>query len=100
MKKDIPKKRGTVFRKVLSLMTVILLLCSVLTSCSGKTPEGETKTGPPDAASDASPEPGVTTAAPKPTGPPLTATGETNWQAVLKQSAAVVYLTLNPELAL
>ncbi|MCR5336592.1 MAG: hypothetical protein K6E42_08595 [Synergistes sp.] len=100
MKKEIPKKRGTVFRKVLSLMTVILLLCSVLTSCSGKTPEGETQTGPPDAASDASPDPGVTTAAPKPTGPPLTATGETNWQAVLKQSAAVVYLTINPELAL
>ena len=47
MKKDIPKKRGTVFRKVLSLMTVILLLCSVLTACSGKAQEEQTPTEPP-----------------------------------------------------
>ncbi|MCR5767466.1 MAG: hypothetical protein K6G45_03125 [Lachnospiraceae bacterium] len=100
MLKDTHKRRAGKFRKVISVLTVILLLSSVLISCSKKVQDNETQTQQPADGSEnvsGSSDSSVTTA---PSGPPLTASGDTDWEEVLKQSTAVVYLTINPELAL
>ena len=95
MEKHIIRIRAGTFRRAVSILTVILLICSTLISCSKKSPPDENQT---DTAAVTSGD--KLSPTPAPTGPPLKASGEVNMQAVLRQSAAVVYITINPELAL
>ena len=101
MIKDIRiKKAGSVIR-VISILIFIMLISPVLISCSCseknvQQPDAATNISG-SAADDSGTQPSAT---PVITGPPLTSTGETDWDAVMKQSAAVVYLTINPEIAL
>ena len=95
MKKEVQTRRPLSCRRVISVLTVILLLCSTLMACSKKASDED----PPDQSAAVTSE-AKPTATAAPTGPPKMASGETNMQAVIKLSTAVVYLTINPELAL
>ncbi len=92
MKKDFRNGHEKGLRKSISVLTVILLICSFLISCSGEASNSGISVA-------VTPE-SSTAATNIPLGPPLTESGETDWSALLKQSSAVVYLTINPELAL
>ncbi|MBR5967994.1 MAG: hypothetical protein IK001_05290 [Lachnospiraceae bacterium] len=96
MEKNVKRIRAGTVRRAISVLTVLLLLCSVLISCSKKSPPDDTQTDQTAAATSGD----TLSPTPAPTGPPLKASGEVNMQAVLKKSAAVVYLTINPELAI
>ncbi len=85
-------KRTKTFIKAIALSLIIVLSCSVLISCSCEAPIDETALTP---TSEPQPSP-----VPSPAAPPVTESGETDWQAVLSRSSAVVYLTINPEVAL
>jgi hypothetical protein len=93
-------------RKTISILAVILLLCTAFTACSKNAQDNETQTQQSAVGSETASNPdGDTTAdlsgtRPTPTGPPLKLSGEVDKQALARQSAAVVYLTINPELAL
>lgn len=79
----------------ISIVLIIVLACSVLISCSGEAPAVETPAPTASVTPEPQPTP-VKTPAPR----PVTDTGETDWEAVLERSSAVVYLTINPEVAL
>jgi len=105
------KRRVGTFRKTISVLIIILLLCPALIACSKKAPDIDTQPSEEDITSElpltASGE--IEKAPDIDTQPseeditselPLTASGEIDLQMVLEQSAAVVYLAINPELAL
>ena len=104
MEKHIIRIRAGTFRRAVSVLTVILLLCSVLTSCSKKTADNDSQIQQPLTDTSVDSDAGTSKSQPTPTlaptGPPKTATGEVDKQAVIKKSVAVVYLTINPEVAL
>ena len=79
----------------ISIVLIIVLACSVLISCSGEAPAVETPAPTASVTPEPQPTP-VKTPAPR----PVTDTGETDWEAVLERSSVVVYLTINPEVAL